>query len=90
MGGDAEKTNLTTAQRDMLRWLRRWAARHGRAPTEDEIMDGLSIVSGPGLEKRLGPLFRRGLIARDGTGRGVVVVEGPAGETDEKTSTGGG
>ena len=59
------KTSLSTRQRDMMQYIRRFAQEHNRTPTLREIMDALHISSTSVVDYNLKQLVAKGELRRN-------------------------
>jgi repressor LexA len=73
-----EPVALTARQRQILDWIRAYAASAGMPPTRAEIAQGLGFSTPSSAEDHLQALARKGAIEiRPGTSRGLRLLEAP-------------
>lgn len=74
--GQAQKTNLTARQREVLEFLRAYADEHdGASPTYREIQRGLGLSSVSRISGIIAALEERGFIVRnEGRSRSIRII----------------
>jgi len=72
---------LTTQQKRVLDFIRAYIARHGHAPTLQEIGDGVDIQSRGAVHRHVTGLLDNGLLRRPRRGWRTLEIVAPDGET---------